>query len=253
MGLSTLLSFITIALTISLLRFIPHRSYLLVLVGIPSLALVGGLCTILRKTITRGRSHQRVSAEVAWTFSLLPFEFIIALFSTNITGDNYTPEVTQRFTAVTVIIWTNCALVSIYIIVLLTLSTITQFAFDAEVWKRDIDGSPSPFPMSIIVPYALPFTARFFLCPSPMLQMTTTTTAATAHAYCLPGCTCTRKLHSPPSPPQLSTAPLLSSRTGSTSGGSTRSIVPVRLPTEMERRRSILVVFDGPSVTAADM
>jgi hypothetical protein len=94
------------ALTISLIRSIPHMSYLVVLIGIPSLAVIGGLCTwvrctrsetyrvwslwmgylsshadneslyrILRKTVTRGRSHQRVSAEVAWTFALLPFEF----------------------------------------------------------------------------------------------------------------------------------------------------------------------------------
>jgi hypothetical protein len=150
--------------------------------------------------------------------------------------------------------WSPCLIenifsVLIYIIALLALSTVTQLAFDADVWKRDIDASPSPFPMSIIVPYALPFAARFFSCPSPTLQTSAPTTTA-PHAYCLPGCTCTCKLLPPPSHPHTSTTPPLESRTssaGSTSGGSTRSIVPVRLPTEMERRRSIIVAFDGLS------
>jgi hypothetical protein len=143
--------------------------------------------------------------------------------------------------------------VTIYIITILALSAITQLSFDADVWKRDIDASPSPFPMSIVVPYAFPFTARFFSCSSQTLQTTTTTTPETGHAYCLPGCTCTRKLLPPPSPPHIPIAPQLASRTsfaGSTLGGSTRSLVPIRLPTEMERRHSILVAFDGLVETA---
>lgn len=83
---------------------------------------------ILRKTITRGRSLQRVSAELTWTFALLPFQFsmfiafpnvtcclqlifmglVIALFSTGITNGQYTPDVTKQFLAIKAIIWTNC-------------------------------------------------------------------------------------------------------------------------------------------------
>lgn len=147
----------------------------------------------------------------------------------------------------------NVLSVTIYIITILALSAITQLSFDADVWKRDIDASPSPFPMSIVMPYAFPFTARFFSCPSQTLQTTTTPTSETGQAYCLQGCTCTRKLLPPPSPPHIPIAPRLASRTsfaGSILGGSTRSLVPIRLPTEMERRHSILVAFDGLVETA---
>ena len=85
---------------------------------------------IFRKTITRGRSHQQVSAEVFWTFAILPLEFgksstvtmhvlivglqeilqVISLFSTSITSAYYSPEVNQLFTILKVVVWTNCIL-----------------------------------------------------------------------------------------------------------------------------------------------
>jgi hypothetical protein len=146
----------------------------------------------------------------------------------------------------------NVLSVMIYLIALLTLSAITQLAFDIDVWNRDIDASPSPFPLSIIVPYAFPFAARFFPSTS---QTTVTTTPVAGHAYCLPGCACTRKLLPPVThlrvPPTTLQLASRTSFTGSTSGGSTRSIVPVRLPTEMERRCSIIIAFDGLSGTTA--
>jgi hypothetical protein len=243
---------------------------------------------ILRKTITRGRSHQRVSAEIAWSFSLLPFQFstshiilisrirlivtglVISLFSTGISSGHYPPEVSRQFLAIRIIIWMNCALgtpkfkyqcfqypylsgfsVMSYVMALLTLSVITQLAFDVDVWKRDIDASPSPFPMSIIIPYALPSTARFFSSHSPIPSMTTN---ITGHSYCLPGCACTRKLLPPQSAPDTSIIPQLTPRTSfaESAGGSTLSSVPVRLPTERERRRSIIVAFEGLNRTLSE-
>jgi hypothetical protein len=48
-GISTLLSITTIALTLSLLHFIPHKSYLVVLIGVPGLAAIGGLFTYVTR------------------------------------------------------------------------------------------------------------------------------------------------------------------------------------------------------------
>jgi hypothetical protein len=48
-GISTLLSITTIALTLSLLHFIPHKSYLVVLIGVPGLAAIGGLFTYVAR------------------------------------------------------------------------------------------------------------------------------------------------------------------------------------------------------------
>lgn len=85
---------------------------------------------IFRKTITRGRSHQQVSAEVFWTFAILPLEFgksstvtmhalfvglkeilkVISLFSASITSAYYSPEVNQLLTILKAVVWTNCVL-----------------------------------------------------------------------------------------------------------------------------------------------
>lgn len=134
---------------------------------------------------------------------------------------------------------------AIYTTTLLLLSALTQLAFDAEVWTRDIDANPSPFPMSVILPYALPFTARFFPPSTPTPSTHANTRAVVGHTYCLPGCTCTRKLLPSSSPPHITYATSRTSYVGSTPGEATPSIIPVRLPTDMERRRSIIVAFDG--------
>ncbi|KAJ4483735.1 hypothetical protein J3R30DRAFT_1823961 [Lentinula aciculospora] len=43
-----------------------------------------------------------------------------------------------------------------YTIVLVMLAMLTHFSFDKNVWKRDIDSSPAPFPFPIIIPILLP-------------------------------------------------------------------------------------------------
>lgn len=110
------------------------------------------------------------------------------------------------------------------------------------MWTRDIDADPSPFPLSTILVYALPATTRFF---------PTTPKPESDHALCVPGCTCTRKLVSPnatPRPIFESEMQLATRETyvgGNVLSRGTRSEALVRLPTDMERRRSIIVAFDG--------
>ncbi|KAJ4493848.1 hypothetical protein C8J55DRAFT_169616 [Lentinula edodes] len=47
-----------------------------------------------------------------------------------------------------------------YTIILVTLAMLTHFSFDKNVWKRDIDSSPAPFPFAIIVSILLPCVFR---------------------------------------------------------------------------------------------
>lgn len=148
-----------------------------------------------------------------------------------------------------VIIFKCIFVVSIYTVVLLLLSALAQLSFDANVWTRDIDSNPSPFPMSVILSYTLPFTARYFSSSTPTISTTPANTRnIVGHAYCLPGCACARKLLPTSSLPPVTHAISRSSYTESTSGESTPSVIPVRLPTDMERRRSIIVTFDGLDV-----
>ena len=172
----------------------------------------------------------------------------------------------RLFCALRAIIWANCALskscfhlasmipnitcpVLSYFIVMSAVTTITQYAFDSNVWTRNIDSDPSPFPLSVVVSYAFPFMKRFIPQDIPTSPMTPQTNS---HTYCLSGCTCSRKLSLPrlDPPPPLITRARFSYATSSSvsSDGSHQAGIPFRLPTDMDRRRSIVVSLDGLSV-----
>ena len=50
----------------------------------------------------------------------------------------------------------------VYTIGLVAIAVLTVPAFDPDVWLRDIDSTPSPFPLVIIFAYAFPCLARHF-------------------------------------------------------------------------------------------
>ncbi|EGN93010.1 hypothetical protein SERLA73DRAFT_190135 [Serpula lacrymans var. lacrymans S7.3] len=88
--------------------------------------------------------------------------------------------------------------------------------------------------------HAFPFMAQRILGPEASAD------AESSPQLCLPGCTCHRKLHSQSSDEttmarEFSNIPSLESR--SSQAGSTRSTVPIRIPTSMERRQTIAVTL----------
>ena len=128
-------------------------------------------------------------------------------------------------------------------------TALTQYAFDSNVWTRDIDSDPSPFPLSVIFLYAFPFLKRFIPENIPTSPVTPQTNI---HTYCLPGCTCSRKLSVSVCPPRLDRPPPLMTRarssyasSGCSTDGHSQAGISVRLPTDMDRRRSIVVSLDG--------
>ena len=136
-----------------------------------------------------------------------------------------------------------------YLIVLSAITALTQYAFDSNVWTRDIDSDPSPFPLSVILLYAFPFLKRFIPENIPTSPVTPQTNI---YSYCLPGCTCSRKLSVSACAPRLDRPPPLMTRARSSHASSSCSIdghsqagISVRLPTDMDRRRSIVVSLDG--------
>jgi hypothetical protein len=50
----------------------------------------------------------------------------------------------------------------VYTIGLIVIAALTVPAFDPDVWSRDIDSSPSPFPMAIIFAFTFPCLAHRF-------------------------------------------------------------------------------------------
>ena len=124
-------------------------------------------------------------------------------------------------------------LVFLYAIGLLLTAVFTGFIFDKDVWTRDIDSSPSPFPSTLLLGFVLPCLRPPPDPPSEIVD---------AHpGYCLPGCACTRKLHGEPETVESNTVRSLASRNSSI-GSRSQSLI--QLPDEFQRRSSILVAFE---------
>jgi len=109
---------------------------------------------------------------------------------------------------------------------------LTVFAFDTDVWIRDIDSSPSPFPIPIILEFLRPHHLgwcrrgrRDFQAVQP------------AHDICSLECNCPVKLRQSPEP-----EPRFPGGEGRYQLSLPRALV--RLPDAAEQRASIAVSFE---------
>ncbi|KAG2156196.1 hypothetical protein DEU56DRAFT_906367 [Suillus clintonianus] len=202
-------------------------------IAIPTGAFVGSMWTIFTKVAFK---PQLVSVEATWAFALLPFE--ICLFSVNLNVANV-PAAHAAFLCLAILAWLNAALVFIYVATIILLALFTQVLHDQDVWSRDIDSSPSPFPLHIIFAYAFSSLAR----PFSLVARENQPTPPVSEEYCFSGCTCSRKLPNSSSLADFRTlGPTLENTTGDVSR-SPHPLINIRVPTAMERPKPIAVTL----------
>ncbi|KAF8070413.1 hypothetical protein FPV67DRAFT_1018660 [Lyophyllum atratum] len=240
LGLIIAISCISIGLCIPLLPVLRDRKIFWMIVSIQSACLVRSLWSALRKPLLK--HHQSVANETIGLILLLPFELVLALVTATSPLERertsrLTPTILQVFVLVNAVInlsYTACLLLT---------TLITSAAFDTDIWVRDIDSSPSPFPILLFV---FPCLSRWYSSPTSQESVDVTHEATTLH--CLPGCQCTNKPH-PLSPrcPSLGT-PTESgfSRNDSDQPSNPTSLSRslVRIPNAIERRVSIAIAFE---------
>ncbi|KDQ50284.1 hypothetical protein JAAARDRAFT_200165 [Jaapia argillacea MUCL 33604] len=143
------------------------------------------------------RGSQHVSTEILWTFSLLPFEISLAVFSRALTPPLASPTISVLFGILEGAAWSLPALVALYGFILFTLATLARLTVDKDIWFRDISGSLSPFPLSCIIERLRnPTTTR--IQDNANIWPSVPREDIRRVSYCLPGCNCNRKLHLPP-------------------------------------------------------
>jgi hypothetical protein len=122
---------------------------------------------------------------------------------------------------------------------------LTAHSFDVDVWNRDIDSSPSPFPVRIIFAYVFPC----YTIPEADGDEEDDDDDegrlyhASGERSCFPGCNgcqCSPRKVAPEMMVQNGTR---GSLTGSSIGGSLSASL-VRIPNEFERRSSIMIAFE---------
>ncbi|KAG1752647.1 uncharacterized protein EDB91DRAFT_1243410 [Suillus paluster] len=204
------------------------------MIAISTGAFIGSLWTIFTKVVYK---PQLVSVEATWAFALLPFEILLGLFSVNLNIADV-PAAHAAYLCLATLIWLNAALVFIYAVTIILLALFTQASHDRDVWSRDIDSSPSPFPLHIIVAYVFSSMTR----PFSLAARQNRPTPPVSKDYCFPGCTCSRKL---PNSSSLSDLQTLGSTLENTTDdiSRTHSLINIRVPTAMERPKPIAVTL----------
>jgi hypothetical protein len=137
----------------------------------------------------------------------------------------------------------------VYTLALLTIAMLTVPAFDADVWLRDLDSSPSPFPVAIIFGYAFPYIARLFDATRPFVREPTP--LVDPPTPCLPTCPLNCSAHGGRRgvaqklvEPSTEGGAAHNSDTSRTQEIKQQSVLPhtlIRIPNAAERRNSIYV------------
>ncbi|KAF8893884.1 hypothetical protein BD779DRAFT_958793 [Infundibulicybe gibba] len=236
-------AFTAVALAIYLLPYMSHPNMVWLLVSVQGLCLGRSLWSALGKPVLR--RPQSVASETISLFCLLPFQLILALAILTISGG-------QKYLVLFVlqiVIFVGLAIHLIYTCCLIIVATITVCVFDKNVWIRDIDSSPSPFPMSILF-------SSIYPC-LPFRSPENSRSSAEAHEevrpnICVPGCACIDKLPAPTGSMMMhanteAEAPIIT-KAGSQQRlyGSSRSLAEslIRIPTATEQRAWINVGFE---------
>ena len=155
------------------------------------------------------------------------------------------------YEALVILVWINSALgtplrgtqlitrlrslqVFLYATGIISLALLTQLSCDQEIWARDIDSSPCPFPFPDLLVYAFPFAIKYFRGTAVARQGTPASTTP----YCLPGCSCHTK---PTDVPGLGAE-------GANYVEGTQTSIPIRVPTAMNRQNVIRVTLAHESM-----
>ncbi|KAG5734224.1 hypothetical protein E4T56_gene2130 [Termitomyces sp. T112] len=237
LGLIISLCCVSVGLSISIRPILNHQHIFWLHVSIQSACLLRSLWSALRKPLLK-QLHS-VASETVSLFFLLPFELVFALIvSTSPLEREHTldplPLVLRIFILVNTII--NLSYTACFLLIAL----ITSAAFDSNIWTRDIDSSPSPFPVPVLVSFVLP--CIFRRPPSLASAPTQGMVREPPHPQtiiCLPGCQCTSKLY-----PTDSECPSVGVPTATQSRPLSLSRSLVRIPDAVERRASIIVAFE---------
>lgn len=224
----------TIVLAFLALPNLVHNAVPWLLVTIQTLSFMRTLWSITRKSLLN--TSQSVASEAIGLFSLFPFHLILALIvATTEFKDKTSPAV--YFLLQTFVIGSS-AIHILYTTCLIVIAMLTVSAFDGDVWIRDIDSSPSPFPMPIVIAFLCPRKLTWW-CSRQRGYDAPTSSRQAAHDICSPPCDC------PVKPPEsLQPEPKLSGEMERLNKAKSLPHTLIRIPDAAEQRASISISFE---------
>lgn len=125
-----------------------------------------------------------------------------------------------------------------YTVGLLLVALLTVPAFDRDVWLRDLDSSPSPFPLQVLFAFVFPCLAPFFEATRFLVPQSSTQEPPSL--VCLPGCNCELNKF-PIGEHDLPVSATARNMENAPASVSARSLV--RVPNAIEQRDSTVISF----------
>ncbi|KAF9460751.1 hypothetical protein BDZ94DRAFT_1265425 [Collybia nuda] len=242
LALVIIISLASIILSSCLSPYFVHRKVFWMIIVVEGGSMIRSCWSGIRKPLLK--KYQSVASENMELFIFLPFELVLALVTLTLplvrgpTG-KIVPTVLE------ILIIVNTTINIAYTTCLLAVAMLTAPAYDADVWIRDIDSCPSPFPIPIILSFVFSCISRW----KPTVSAQAMDDAPLPP--CLPGCNCDCTVK--PAPPMMSqtisSVDRLVAPSTRLSAPITGSRIPshqslVRIPDAAERRASIIVAFD---------
>ena len=125
-----------------------------------------------------------------------------------------------------------------YTVGLLLVALLTVPAFDRDVWLRDLDSSPSPFPMQVLFAFVFPCFAPFFEATRFLVHQSSSQEPPSV--VCHPGCNCELNKF-PIDEHDLPVADTTRNMENARTSVSARTLV--RVPNAIEQRDSTVISF----------
>ncbi|KIY66932.1 hypothetical protein CYLTODRAFT_423016, partial [Cylindrobasidium torrendii FP15055 ss-10] len=243
-GLITLICGAAMITTISIHSNLRNKGGCIIVYCVES-ALLAHSVIFAHYRVLFGRVYN-VGWEIVGIVVLLPFATVLTLCVINfslISVDDETDNISRldgALFALQLLVIVHTIIWAIYALCFVLVSVSTLFLFDPKVMDRDLESSPSPFPMTFV------FRS---LCPG--LSPGSLQTNRKQHSQsCLPGCACDLKAQPDLELPTLNemdyrTTTVLSTETAQFSKSSSLAASLVRVPNDVERRSSIALTLEN--------
>ncbi|KAF9018467.1 hypothetical protein BDZ89DRAFT_1165184 [Hymenopellis radicata] len=235
LGLISLICCTCIGLSIPVQSSLLHRSGAVLLITAEALMLIHSVASAYHKQLFG--KPQTVAWEITGVLLLFPFAALLTLFILGVQIQSDDHPILRAFLALQLLIVIQTILMASYALGLVLVTVATLFLFDSKVCARNIDSSPSPFPVRFLL-------CRLFLCTDSADSVQDLKDQHT----CLRGCGCAEKSKPELIQPSFNEHDLTTtcSAPGIPNLGTSKPLpmTLVRLPDEAQRRSSITLTFE---------
>lgn len=153
-----LMYLVVIGLSLYLRPYLARADSVWILVSIPLSMIAGCIMSIFHVRLFG--TPQTVVWELVWLTGFVPFTLIVVFVIYTGTSGTVPSIVVSVLFAAEILVFIVCSIHLLYALGLFVTAGLTAYAFDRQIWSRDLDSSPSPFPLGFLCRFCCPCLRR---------------------------------------------------------------------------------------------